>query len=231
MMKIQKQFVWFGTNKSEQGSSLKTKPVIWMLLIHNSSFVLSTQPCASSHPSLPLSHTVQPAVTELPYSKDLFTASVLNTQSQGRKSRTWGWDGDAVKLNFLSVLKVDNYKFNFTVSYEWDENCVEVRLLSSDWIIINVIASDKTLTAGWSFQYGWPWAGSSCPGRKGLTHPRKSTASQRRHGLEVGTTYWPHGCKGTSSGSWRLQKVEERLTNRKKERTWELNVTIKGSWC
>lgn len=70
----------------------------------------------------------------------------------------------------------------------------------------NVIASHKTLTAGWNFQYGWPWAGSLCPGWKGSTHPRKSTGSQRRHGLEVGTKYWPHGCKGTSSGSWRHRR-------------------------
>lgn len=83
---------------------------------------------------------------------------------------------------------------------------------------INVIASDKTLTAGWSFQYGWPWAGSSCPGWKGSTHPRKSIGSQRRHGLEVGTTYWPHGCKGTSSGSWRYRRWKRGWqTERKKE--------------
>lgn len=83
---------------------------------------------------------------------------------------------------------------------------------------IKVIASDKTLTAGWSFQYGWPWAGSSCPGRKGSTHPRRSTESQRRHGLEVGTMYWPHGCKGTSSGSWRYRRRKRGWqTERKKE--------------
>lgn len=181
-----------------------------MLLIHNSSFafVLSTRPCASSHPSPPLwlPHPVQPAVTELPYSKDLFTASILKHTELGEKVEYLRLGWWCCKAEFLvrpesRQLQVQLYG---KLQAGWKLCCgaiLEQRLDN-----INVITSDKTLTAGWSFQYGWPWAGSWCPGWKGSTHPRKSTGSQRRHGLEVGTTYWPHGCRGTSSGSWRYRR-------------------------
>lgn len=73
----------------------------------------------------------------------------------------------------------------------------------------NTCVSNISLTAGWSFQCGWPEAGSWCPGGKGWTHPRRSTGSQKQPGSEAGTVFGPRDRRDTSSDIWRKDSQGE----------------------
>lgn len=73
----------------------------------------------------------------------------------------------------------------------------------------NIMQCWTSLTEGWSFQPGWPWAGSWYPGWTRWTRPRKNTGFQIKPGSEAGTTYDPHDSKDTSSGSWKQRQGEK----------------------